>query len=235
MNIIFFGDSLTEGVPGASFFDILEEKLREHNLINYGKGGDTVISLLRRIRKREIKKRYDIAFIWVGVNDILVNVSLKYPPIKEFLHQPWVKDTEQFIEYYFELLNLVSANADKTFTVSPLIIGEDVNNEWNERLGELSAEIEKLSMKFKNVEFINLRKDFISTLASKEPALYIINSFFWDSIVAWLFNNPVFVEEKSHERGLYLTLDGVHLNEAGAQMVAEKFLRCIENEIRKST
>jgi len=234
MNIIFFGDSLTEGVPGISFFDTLKEKLLQHNLINYGKGGDTVISLLRRIRKMKISKRYDIAFIWVGVNDILVQVSLKYPPIKEFLNQPWVKNVEEFTEYYFELLNLVSANADKTFTISPLIIGEDVNNEWNNRLGELSAEIEKLSMKFKNVEFIDLRKDFISTLASKEPSLYIINSFFWDSIVAWLFNSPDYVEEKSHERGLYLTLDGVHLNQAGAQIVADKFLRCIENEIRKN-
>lgn len=235
MNIIFFGDSLVEGVPGESSLNILKEKLPEHSLINLGKGGDTVISLLRRIRKMEIKKRYDIAFIWVGVNDILVRVSLKYLPIKEFLHQPWVKDIGEFTEYYFELLNLVSANANKTFTVSPLVIGEDANNEWNKQLGEISAEIEKLSTKFKNVDYIDLRKDFISILATKESSSYIINSVFWDSIVAWLFNTPDYIEEKSHERDLYLTLDGVHLNRAGAQIVADRFLRCIQNEIQGSS
>ena len=235
MNIIFFGDSLVEGIPGESSFNILKEKLPEHSFINLGKGGDTVISLLRRIRRMEIKKRYDVAFIWVGVNDILVRVSLKYPPIKEFLHQPWVKNIEEFNEYYFELLNLVSANANKTFTVSPLVIGEDVNNEWNKKLGEISAEIEKLSMKFKNVDYVDIRKDFISILATKEPSSYIIDSVFWDSIIAWLFNTPEFIEEKSHERGLYLTLDGVHLNRAGAQLVADKLLRCIQNEIQRSS
>ena len=49
--IAFFGDSLTEGIPGASYFQILKDRLPNENLINFGKGGDTVISLYRRVRE----------------------------------------------------------------------------------------------------------------------------------------------------------------------------------------
>ena len=81
MNIIFFGDSLTEGIPGVSYYNILKEKLPQHNLGNCGKGGDTVISLLRRIKKMNISQTYDIAFLWIGTNDVLVHVSKKFPLI----------------------------------------------------------------------------------------------------------------------------------------------------------
>ncbi len=43
-SIAFWGDSLTEGFPGASYFEILKQQLPEDKLINYGKGGDTVIA-----------------------------------------------------------------------------------------------------------------------------------------------------------------------------------------------
>jgi lysophospholipase L1-like esterase len=235
MDIIFFGDSLTEGIPGISYFDILREKLPQHSLFNCGKGGDTVISLLRRVRKMDISKSYDIAVIWVGVNDVLVHVSFKYPIIKEVLHQPWVKDIKEFVDHYFELINTVSSHAKKTFTVSPLLIGEDINNKWNEQLGEISKEIELLSMKFKNVEYVDIRKEFFSKLSSKETSSFIVNRSFWDFIRAGLLKNLNYVEEISEKRGLYYTFDGVHFNHRGAQMVADKFLRCIENEIRKSS
>jgi len=232
MDIIFFGDSLTEGVPGVSYLNILREKLPQHNLINCGKGGDTVISLLKRIRKMKKPKTYDIAFIWVGVNDILVHVSLKYPIIKEALHQPWVKNVKEFIDCYFELLNTVSAYAKKTFTVSPLFIGEDINNKWNKQLEEISAEIELLSMKFKNVDYIDLRKEFFSELVSKETSPFIVNRSIRDFIIAGLLKNLNYIEEKTKKRGLYYTFDGVHFNSLGAEIVANKFLRYIEDEIR---
>jgi len=234
MNIIFFGDSLTEGVPGISYLDILKEKLPQHKLVNAGKGGDTVISLYRRIRKMKLKETYDIAFLWIGTNDILVNVSKKYPIIKRCCMQPWAKNMNDFSKRYQKLLELISKNAKKIFVVSPAIIGEDVNNKWNEKLGELSLEIKKISSKFKNIDYIDMHKEFTSFLSTKKPSKFILNGIFRDVIAAWLFNIPERVEKKSRERGLYLTLDGAHLNAAGAQMVSNIFLRCIKNEMRRS-
>jgi lysophospholipase L1-like esterase len=228
MNIIFFGDSLTEGVPGASYYNILKEKIPEHNLVNCGKGGDTVISLYRRIKKMKISKTYDIAFIWIGTNDVLVNVSNKYPLLKKFLNQPCVKNIEEFRKYYLNIIEAVSANAKKIFTVSPLLIGEDMHNKWNEELGRLCEEIKDLSSEIKNAEYIDLRKDFISVLSSKKISSYILPGTIIDIVFSWLFNDPERVEKKSKERGLHLTLDGTHLNYAGAQMAADVFLKGIK-------
>lgn len=231
MKIIFFGDSLTEGIPGISYIDILKEKLPKHNLVNAGKGGDTVISLYRRIRKMKLKETYDIAFLWIGTNDILVHVSKKYPIIKACCMQPWAKSINHFSNRYQKLLELVSKYAKKTFVVSPAIIGEDINNKWNKKLGNLSLEIKKISSKFKNVEYIDMHKEFTSFLSAKKPSKFILNGIFRDVFAAWLFNIPRIVDEKSKRRGLHLTVDGAHLNTTGARMVAKVFLRCIKNEI----
>jgi lysophospholipase L1-like esterase len=176
----------------------------------------------------KISKIYDIAFIWIGTNDVLVHVSNKYPFLKRFLNQPWVQNTEEFRKYYLNILEVVSANAKRIFTVSPLLIGEDTRNKWNEELERLCEEIKDLSSKIKNVEYIDLRKDFISVLSSKKVSYYISPGTIIDIVVAWLFNNPKRVEKKSKERGLHLTLDGAHLNYAGARMVADAFLKHIK-------
>ena len=45
MRIAFFGDSLTSGVPGSSYFAILRDRFPDDTLLNFGKGNDTVVSL----------------------------------------------------------------------------------------------------------------------------------------------------------------------------------------------
>lgn len=85
MDIAFFGDSLTFGAPGVSYFNLLEKTFPQHELLNFGQGGDTVVSLYRRIRELPAEK-FDMAFLWVGVNDELVHASWTYPLLKK-LHQ----------------------------------------------------------------------------------------------------------------------------------------------------
>ena len=92
MKIAFYGDSLTEGLIGASYIEILREKLPEYTLLNYGKNGDTVLSLYRRIVKMKSLEPVDLAFLWVGVNDVFIKVSWHYPLFKTLLRKPWVKN-----------------------------------------------------------------------------------------------------------------------------------------------
>ena len=211
-----------------SYFDILKEKLPQHDLINSGRGGDTVISLYPRIKKLSISGTYDVAFLWVGVNDVFVHVSCKFPITKLLFNQRWTKNIDDFINRYQRLLETITYNAKKTFVVSPSIIGEDIHNKWNKRLGELSVEIEALAAKYENVEYIDIRKDFISTLSSKKSSPFIPHGIIVDIITAYLLNDPERVERKSKNRELYLTLDGVHLNNVGAHMVAKIFLHHIK-------
>jgi len=119
MKIAFFGDSLTEGIHGASYFEILKKKLPEHELLNFGKGGDTVISLYKRIQSLDMDSSFDMSFLWVGVNDILVKTSWIYPILKRIRRQPWAKNLEDFDYYYRSLLDFLKKTSHHLVTVSP--------------------------------------------------------------------------------------------------------------------
>ena len=46
---------------------------------------------------------------------------------------------------------------------------------------------------------------------------------------AWTLRTDGQIDGKAAERGLHLTLDGVHLNSTGAKLVAEEFAAVIHN------
>jgi len=212
MKIAFFGDSLTEGTIGASYFKILEEKLSKHNLINYGRNGEPVVGLYNRMTKLDI---------WIGTNDIFVNLKWHYPIMKTLAFQPWAQNYQEFKVYYKKILEMLKNRAGKIFTVSPLLIGEDVNNKWNKQLGELSAVIEKLSNTYENVEYIDLRSIFINKLSSRIISNYLPTSNTDSFFDYFTLKNDEEIDKKASERGLHFTIDGAHLNSHGAKIVAD--------------
>jgi len=199
MKIAFFGDSLTEGIHGASYFGILKKKLPEHELLNFGKGGDTVISLYKRIQSLDMDSSFDMSFLWVGVNDILVKTSWIYPILKRIRRQPWAKKLEDFDYYYRSLLDFLKKTSHHLVTVSPLFIGEDLDNTWNKELAKLAEVIKRLSTIYSNTTYINIQAPFI----------------------------PLLSKGNTSPKKLHFTLDGVHLNKAGAYIIANEFQQVI--------
>jgi len=220
LKIAFLGDSLTEGIVGASFFDILAKKLPEHQLINYGKGGDTVISLFHRLHNMDLKSPLDIGFLWIGVNDVFVKTSWPRPFIKRLRGQPWAKSHQEFQDTYRSILKFLRDKMAHIFVLSPLFIGEDLDNVWNKELTILSNIIRDLSAKYLNVEFVDMREYFIPRLASKNISPYVPKNVF-----------HVILRKKATERGLHLTIDGVHLNMKGAEGVADVLLEKIRSKL----
>ncbi len=230
--VFFYGDSLTRGSPGAAFFDILKRRLPEYELVNHGKGGDTVLSLYRRIRNIQLDRTNDIDFLWIGTNDVFVKISRSYPAFKTIVNQPWVRNPEEFKQYYHLTLEILCQQADRVITVPPLFMGEDVNNRWNQELGELSSIIEQVSTSYPKVQYLNLRKVIFPKLNDKIPSKYLPISLTKIVLDTLFLKQKEQVDKKSIERGLFLTLDGVHLNNNGAEIVAEIFLETIKNEAR---
>jgi len=230
--IAFIGDSLTEGTVGASYFDILDKKLPQHEMLNWGKGGDTVISLFRRLREKNFKPPLDIGFLWIGVNDVFVKTSWFFPLTKRLRGQPWAKNHTQFQEYYRYLLELLQDKITHTFTLPPLLIGEDIDNAWNKELTVLSKIIQDLSVKYPKVEFVDLREHFFPHLASKSISPYVPKSVFRAILDALFVKSPEKLGKKALERGLQFTIDGVHLNKAGAEKVAAVLLEKIHSKFR---
>ena len=223
MKIAFFGDSLTEGIPGVACFDILREKLREHELYNYGRGGDTVLSLYRRIQRLRLPAPFDIAFLWVGTNDILVHISPAYPVVKTLINQPWTRSEKEFADCYHSAVEFLGRKARRVCTVSPLFIGEDLANDWNLRLERLCGIIADLSVERERTDYIDLREVFRPKLDKLEISAYVPGSVATLGLDVLASKDPKQIDARSAERGLHFTMDGVHLNSAGAEIVAEVF------------
>ena len=230
MKIAFFGDSLTEGFPGVGYYSLLKQKYPEFRLFNYGRGGDTVLSLLNRLKSQDLPTKFDLAFIWVGVNDVFVKVSSLYPFLKRLRRQPWAKNPALFRLYYKELLTCLGPRARFLLAVSPLFIGEDRQNPWNRELEGLNSIIKELSLSKKNCEFIDLREGFREKQVGVEPSPYIPKSFVRIALDTLTLKTPRAVERESSKRGLQWTIDGVHLNNEGACLVAQVFMEVIEGK-----
>ena len=232
MRIVFVGDSLTSGIPGSSFFAILREKLPGQTLVNLGEGNDTVVSLYRRLARLHMEP-FDVAFLWVGVNDVESGAPRSFQVINLLLNKPRSKSLEEFRTYYRATLDLLRRRAQRVIAVSPLLKGEDTSNPWNRELEVLARVIEELTSQYERVEYLDLRAVFIQKLAGKPVSDYYPNSPVRVALDALTLRSREQIDRKATERGLHLTLDGIHLNSAGADMAAEAFLKAIAGGLQK--
>ena len=94
---------------------------------------------------------------------------------------------------------------------------------------ELSEIIERVSASDKSVEFLDLRKIIFPKLKDKSVSDYIPTSAVKVLLDVLLLKQRDEFDRKSADRGLFFTLDGVHLNSSGAEIVAESFLETIKS------
>jgi lysophospholipase L1-like esterase len=222
MKMMFLGDSITEGFPGVSFFKILRDDLSGHELINCGKGGDTVISINRRAKTLQYDSDIDIIFLWIGVNDVFVKLSKLFPIYKKIYRQIWAKDEDEFRYYYNDTLQFLSSKAKILVVIPPVFVGEDIDNIWNRQLSEFDGIIKELTRSFENIKYLDVKAEFLSYLKGKPISKFVPKSSVKTISDALLLNTPDKVDARSLKRGLYLTLDGVHLNSNGAVIVSDR-------------
>lgn len=84
MKLVFLGDSLTWGGYGGSYFNALKPLLPEHELINAGDGGNTVLNLLRRLDDDVLSHQPDGVFVMIGGNDA---ISYIQPQTRQYYRQ----------------------------------------------------------------------------------------------------------------------------------------------------
>jgi lysophospholipase L1-like esterase len=223
MRIGFFGDSLTEGLPGVPYVDILQARFPNDELLNFGRAGDSVIGTLQRVRSLRSEKSFDLAFVWTGVNDVLARISWASPTTRRLTGKPWADSRDEFIVQYRALLEALSPRATRIVAVAPLFIGEDLSNPWNQELDVRAREMESLCADFARVEFLNLRPYMPEVASGECSSPYVEKSGLgtvWEAIA---LRDPEAVDRVASERGLCYTMDGIHLNSRGAKAVAAAF------------
>lgn len=227
MKIAFFGDSLVAGVPGVSLYERLCAVLPDDELHNYGHGGDSVIGTYLRLKKMTLPSDFDAAFLWVGVNDVFVDLSWTYPMIRAVRNQPWTTNREEFGKYYHAIVQMLQRRAVQLFTVPPLFLGEDFRSPWQRELEAMARVIWSVSAQYENVGYIDLRARFEAELGSRPVSDYLPRQAFQIGMDTWQLRTADKIDERARERGLHFTVDGVHLNGAGADLVAAIFAEVI--------
>lgn len=221
MKIGLVGDSLTEGRPGVSFINFLRERYPKITFVNLGKPGETIKSLHTRLTKTVLETDYELIFLWIGVNDV-------YSKMLKVQAQQVTCDYNEFQSIFTQVMEMITVSTKQVVTVSPAVVGENVRNEANEGLRELSAIIQSISQKYSNATFLNMQSVFENYLVNVNSSDYLSTSIFRVMKDVLFYKNPKRINRLSKSRGLYLTLDGIHLNSRGAEMVADEYSNMIE-------
>lgn len=220
MKIAFLGDSITEGVPGISYVDIIQNNSTGFEVVNLGKGGDTVSSLLRRLKKVKDLNTVDIFVLFIGINDVYGTLTWQYKFLKMLKNQTAARDNICFRKEYIKLLSILEEFNKKVIVIPPLLIGEEIGNMWNLEVVALVEIIKELIDKT-NFDYLDVREVFINELKNKKVSKYLplrVRDVVKDVVQ---LKSQEMVDQRSKERGLYLTLDGVHINSKGAKILAD--------------
>lgn len=233
MTITLIGDSLTAGNLGIPYSRYLKFP-ETTNISNRGRDGDTVIGIQNRIDDALRVDSPDILVIQVGANDFLLpEMAARGGSWTAFVDQMTARgslpssDAESFAERYANLVRTASSwGIDRTICVTIPPTGEDLSSERNRIRGVFNQYILKTATE-EGAEIADAARGFEDILSGLDTS-------------DWFFGEPedftadvrkvrreAGAVRLSEKRGLYLTMDGAHLNEAGAELMAEVISKVI--------
>jgi lysophospholipase L1-like esterase len=229
--LICFGDSLTEGVIGTSYVDILRAELPAAiRVINAGINGDTTINLLRRFERDVVPYRPDLVVILVGLNDL--TTAYGWPSNRAYYRfikrVPIALTPILFVRAYQRLIVELRRNTHARLALCTLTtVGERLDNPFQTYIDAYSTAIRALAAR-EHLPLIDLRSAFRAALAEdpRDGPPYYIWTPLLDAAAIRLRGRSY--AELGARRGYRLLCDGAHLAEAGAALVAETMLPCIQ-------
>lgn len=87
MKIVFLGDELLQGLPGASIVANVAAGMRGHHFINEGRFGDTSLNLYRRMEDDVLAHQPQAVFLVAGLHDA---ISICEPGLRPYYR--WCKN-----------------------------------------------------------------------------------------------------------------------------------------------
>ena len=214
MRVVCLGDSLTWGGYGGNFVAAFQGLLPQHEIINSGSGGNTVINLLRRVNE-ELDPPPDGVFVMVGGNDAISNLYPATRPYYEQVQQiPGGRVTpQQFAPAYRELLTRILSQHVLAWVGLPPVEYSPALVETLQRYNRLAQE----SAGSLSIPVLDLMARFPADAVPERPPLDIstINLIGRRSGSGWSD-----YEAARREGGYSFTFDGLHLMPAAAEKMA---------------
>ena len=234
MRIVFFGDSLTEGVDGAPYLGILAERaaadprLRGVELVNAGIGGDTAEHLLARVERDVVARQPDAVLVQVGNNDCttllmrrrlptLPNLRTRY----YFFRRKGVRGAVTPDRYAAALRAIVATlrkrcPAARIALCTPPTIGEAPDSRTWHTLDRYAATARTVAADCAT-DLLDLRAAFTRELKGLPPAPATGLRGIANERRAVRAQG---IEAQAQARGLRLTYDSLHFTARGAQLMA---------------
>ncbi len=227
MKIVFLGDSLTWGQFGGDWVAEVAKKMPEHDIINAGVGGDTVVNLLARLEGVLEDLQPDALFVMVGGNDV---VSYAMPDTRAYYRSSkkvlpdGIVSPERFEATYRELLTALQLRRIQTFVgLAP--------TEYNATLIELKNQYNSLAKDVAdalNIPTLDLATPFNpSQPVEREP----VNLAFIQQIGQRVVTMWRDYEGERQKWGYTYTFDGMHLMPETAQQFAEIIVPFLHNQL----
>lgn len=241
MKILIAGDSITEGITGISYINLLKKEMPNAEIINLGLGGDTIIGIGNRILEH-LKETNDYTAIVIeaGHNDILLPIletqAVPYRLIAKSLMLRGslpIEDPDVFEGVYRTVLKVLFKHTKAKVFVSTLTcIGEDLTLKSNYKRKIYNENIKKLAESLERpVTVIDVASKFDRHLESQICRPYLLDDVFKNFLKeAHKTMSDETSLEISKERGLHLTIDGIHLNRNGADLYAKAFYSALNME-----
>jgi acyl-CoA thioesterase I len=227
--LVCLGDSLTQGTIGASYVDILRERLGPGaRVVNAGVDGDTVVNLLRRAARDVAPHRPDLVTVLVGLNDI----GAAYGGAAQHAYYRLVKRTPldltpaRFGAAYRRLIAELRARTGAAVALcTPTTIGEVPDDPVQHLVDAYATVVRALALQ-EGLPLIDLRAAFASAIAAdpRPGPPYKIWQAPLDSMAV---ARGASYAGLAARRGLRLLCDGVHLAGPGAELVAETMLPAV--------
>jgi lysophospholipase L1-like esterase len=216
MKIAFLGDSLTWGGYGGNFVDEVRDRLPDHEIINAGEGGDTVVNLLSRLDD-VLADEPDGVFILIGGNDAISHSqpgARGYYRWKNAAPPDGHMTVDQFTKAFRDLLTQLQLQHVQVWVALPMI---EYNPTVVEAVQQFNNHMRMIAGSF-NIDVLDLMAHFPPQNIKDRPPLdqqYILTirergESGWNDFEA----------ERKRE-GYTWSFDGLHLTPASAKRLAQ--------------
>ena len=237
MKLLFIGNSITKGEIGESFVDLFKEQYPDWIIKNAGENGNTLKNVSDRIAGEIENSDYDFIIIEAGYNDILLPYLDKKGLLFRFAFRYLVRKglrpvgPEKFQVKLSQMVAFIQSKTNSKIILTTLgCINENLSSEVNSSRIGYNDLIVKVANEH-NCLIADIAQEMESLLKNSNQTDYLLNNFlnsvYFDKRRCKTSGGP---DKMSAKRNLSLTIDGVHLNSAGAMI----YKQAIEREINKN-
>jgi lysophospholipase L1-like esterase len=237
---LFSGDSLTEGRYGESFVERIAKALYrghgglEGEVVNTGRGGDTIRSLANRLDRSLHRYLPDWVVLAIGTNDVWYpwlsarslgwSLWLRYQELGHGIRA--TRDLDEFAAVYRHLIDKARQLGAGVLVCTVPPIGEKLGSPLNRRLARLNGIIKHVAAECQ-VPVADVWQAFVEELAPlTRPSGFIPGEW----LFSWMDRRRVrssSPDAVGRRRRLHLTFDGIHLNSRGADLWADTLLEAL--------